>query len=102
MTDDRSAFTIAEFCERNAISPALFNKLRNSGRGPKLMYLERAIRITAEAERLWKLARENPGKKEQALIARQRRERSRRATIAGNAAAASPKHVSKRHKKGKR
>jgi len=102
VADDRSSFTIPEFCRRNAISPALFNKLRNTGRGPRLMYLNRAVRITAEAEREWQHARENPGKKERELIERQRRERSRRATIAGNAAAASPKHVSKRHKKGKR
>ena len=100
MTDNnRSSFTIGEFCQRNHISLALFNKLKNSGRGPRLMFLGRAIRISAEAEQAWQHARENPPKKEQALIARQRRERSRLATIAGNAAAASPKHVSKQRKK---
>jgi len=102
VSDDRSSFTIPEFCERNSISEALFQKLRRTGRGPKLMYLDRAIRITAEAERAWKLARENPGKKERELIERQRRERVRLAKIAGNAAAQSPRHVSKRPKKGKR
>jgi len=75
---------------------ALLRKLINSGRGPKLMYLNRAVRITAQAERDWQRARENPSKKELALITRQRRKRARLAVIAGNAAAASPKHISKR------
>jgi hypothetical protein len=81
---------------------SLFNKLKNSGRGPELMFLNDAVRISEEAESRWKHARENPPKAERELIARQRRERSRRATIAGNAAAQSPKHVSKRHKKRRR
>jgi hypothetical protein len=97
--DDRSSFTFPEFCRRNAISMSLLRKLINLGRGPKTMALEKAQRISLEAERAWKHARENPSKKELALIERQRRERVRLATLAGNAAAASPKHVSKRRKK---
>jgi len=100
MTDNRASFTIQEFCLRNGISMALFRKLQKTNRAPRLMYLNKAIRVSAAAERAWQIARENPPtKKERELIEQQRRERSRIAVMAGNAAAASPKHISKRQKK---
>jgi hypothetical protein len=50
----RSSFTKAEFCQRNAISIALFYKLRKQGRGPR----EMLGRITADAEKDWQRERE--------------------------------------------
>jgi predicted DNA-binding transcriptional regulator AlpA len=91
----RTAFSPEEFCSRNGISMATFWKLRDAGRAPKLMYLGRIIRISAEAERAWQIARENPTAKEAAEIARKRKMRQRMGRAAGLAAAASPLHVSK-------
>src|SRR4029079_11103948 len=54
------AFSIAEFCARNRISLSTFHKLKNQGRGPRLMCLGRAIRISIEAERDWRAEREAP------------------------------------------
>jgi predicted DNA-binding transcriptional regulator AlpA len=96
---ERVAFTVAEFCDRNGISLALFWKLRDSGRAPKLMYLGRAIRISHSAEAEWQAARENPSTKEANLIARQRRHRSKQAKQAGAKAAASPRHISNKRRR---
>jgi hypothetical protein len=50
----RVAFTIPEFCYRNAISRVTYHRLRAQGRGPvELRFGLNSIRITAEAERDW-------------------------------------------------
>ena len=54
----RSAFTIAEFCQRNGISRGMFYKLLAGGKGPRLMEIGAHKRISAEAEFDWKRARE--------------------------------------------
>lgn len=54
----QSAFTIAEFCRRNAISRSMFYKIRALGRGPRLMLVGTHIRISIEAEADWKCASE--------------------------------------------
>jgi len=87
--EQRSAFTMAEFCRRNGISEGIFRKLIKAGRGPRLMFVGKSPRISVEAEAEWKHARENPGKQEQQLIARQRRERARIGRRGGAASAAS-------------
>jgi hypothetical protein len=55
---DRSAFTIAEFCQRNGISRGMFYKIKATGKGPRLMEIGSHKRISAEAEFDWKRARE--------------------------------------------
>jgi hypothetical protein len=91
----RQAFTIAEFCVRNCISPPTYHKLKNAGLGPDEMRIGNLIRITLEAELAWQRARTNPQGAE--LKARERAEAVAvaRGRNAGRLAAASSKHVSK-------
>ena len=93
---EKQAFSIQDFCLRNGISLHTYHKLRAEGRGPRVMALGRAIRISIEAERDWRTERENPNDTEARLIRREAEARSRGAKKAGNAAASSPLHVSKR------
>jgi hypothetical protein len=90
------AFSIAEFCARNRISLSTFHKLKNLGRGPRLMCLGRAIRISIEAERDWRALREKPQAAEARAIALDASIRSSAGRRAGQAAATSSRHVSKR------
>jgi hypothetical protein len=90
------AFSIAEFCARNRISPSTFHKLKNQGRGPRLMFLGRAIRISIEAERDWRAAREQPLGAEADETSREARARSLAGQRAGKLAALSARHISKR------
>ena len=90
------AFSIAEFCARNRISLSTFHKLKNLGRGPRLMCLGRAIRISIEAERDWRAEREQPQAAEASQTVFEARLRSSAGRRAGKLAAASPRHVSKR------
>lgn len=90
------AFTVAEFCARNRIGLSTFHKLKNQKRGPRMMYLGRAIRISIEAERDWRAERERPEGAEAKLIARETKARVVAGRRAGSLAAASPRHVSKR------
>jgi hypothetical protein len=51
--------TIAQFCAAEQISRAFFYELIKQGRGPRLMRLANGcIRISAEARRDWRRARE--------------------------------------------
>jgi hypothetical protein len=90
------AFTIAEFCVRNSIGLSTFHKLKNQGRGPRMMFLGRAIRIGIEAERDWRAEREQPEGAEARLVAKETAARVAAGRRAGSLAAASPRHVSKR------
>jgi hypothetical protein len=90
------AFSIAEFCARNRISLSTFHKLKNQGRGPRLMCLGRAIRISVEAERDWRALREKASGAERRAIMRDAQRRSAAARQAGTSAAKSPRHVSRR------
>ena len=87
---ERAAFTLAEFCYRNQISRPAYHRLRAEGRGPAEMRIGlNMIRITAAAERDWQRLMQEPNEKlEQQAI--------ERAVKAGEAAAKSSKHVSKR------
>lgn len=91
------AFSIAEFCARNRISLSTFHKLKNLGRGPRLMCLGRAIRISVEAERDWRAAREQAIGVEAKEIALDATARSISGRRAGRVAAHSARHVSKRN-----
>jgi hypothetical protein len=87
---ERAAYTIQEFCFRNHISRPAYHRLRLQKRNPVEMRIGlNMIRITAEAERDWqRLMREPNAELEQQAVAR--------AVKAGDAAAKSQKHVSKR------
>jgi hypothetical protein len=60
------------------------------------MRLGRMLRITLAAEAQWQAAREMPTDAEERLLRREAEARARVASNAGRAAAASPRHVSKR------
>lgn len=57
---DGPALTVEEFCARNGqISRTTFYKLREAGKGPKLMRASpNRVCITRRAEAKWRLARE--------------------------------------------
>jgi hypothetical protein len=52
------AHTIPSFCESNAISESHYYALKRQGRGPREMLVGDLVRISPEAERDWRLARE--------------------------------------------
>jgi hypothetical protein len=87
---ERAAFTVPEFCIRNHISRPTYHRLRAQGRGPVEMRLGlNTIRITAEAEREWQHRMQKPREDLETRTAE-------RAVKAGNAAAKSSAHVSKK------
>jgi len=51
--------TILSFCESNAISESKYYLLKRQGRGPREIDLGDRIIITEEAERAWRVEREN-------------------------------------------
>jgi hypothetical protein len=88
---ERTAFSAADFCFRNDISRPTYHRLRAQGRGPAEMRLGlNTIRITAEAERDWQLQMQDApsGELEAKALTR--------AVKAGDVAAKSTRHVSKR------
>jgi hypothetical protein len=89
---ERAAYTVAEFCFRNNIGRLTYHRLRADGRGPTEMRLGlNAIRITADAEREWQRRMQEPREDLETRAIE-------RAAKAGNAAAKSDKHVSKRRR----
>jgi excisionase family DNA binding protein len=50
---EKAAFSVGEFCQRNAISRSFFYKLINSGNAPRMMLVGTHKRITREAELEW-------------------------------------------------
>lgn len=93
--NDCQVLSITDFCERNGISPTTYHKLKKTDRAPREMSLGRAIRISFEAEQVWRRDREMPMDAEARLIKREAEARTRQARKAGKAAAASPKHFNK-------
>ena len=50
--------TIAEWCERHQISRPYFYSLMKAGKAPRTFNIGRSVRITEDADREWRLARE--------------------------------------------
>jgi hypothetical protein len=57
-TDDFDAYSIAEFCRRNSISPALFYKMKVQGKAPATFYAGVRQLISREAAQRWRHERE--------------------------------------------
>jgi hypothetical protein len=94
-TNDDRTMTVREFCDVESISLASYFAMRRRGYGPAEIRVPgtRIIRITQQARREW---HERLAAIAQTEAARLEAERRRAQTvIAGNAAAASPLHVSK-------
>jgi hypothetical protein len=103
MESERSSYTINEICARNHISRGKYFAQRRAGLGPVEMHLgPSTVRITAEAERAWQRARENPAGAELTQIEQGKNELTARGRAAGSIAAESPRHVSKTGKRKRR
>src|SRR5262245_23900614 len=91
------AFTIREFCKAHGLCISSYYKLKRLGFAPREMHLAgNIIRISIEAAAEWRAARENPKAAEIdefALLAEQRKERSRKAA---KKAIESPEHPANR------
>jgi hypothetical protein len=96
------ALTRQEFCALEHISLTTYHRMQQLGHGPDEVRLPGLafVRITAEARRDWHARIEEYRKSDAAKIEDQRR--TALATMAGNAAAKSPRHVSKRAKPARR
>ena len=102
---DRSifGFRARHGSRRGPMSTATYCRLRNAGRGPKETVLTPGmVIVTVEDETAWDRARSNPTGAEAQLVAKMRAARVARAQKAGQAAAASPNHVSKQRRGSKR
>jgi len=52
------SYTISDFCRSEQISRAFFYKLQREGKGPRTFNLGAMVRISADAIREWRQARE--------------------------------------------
>ena len=97
--NDRSVtgFRIRNGSSKGPMSRAFYYAMKARGLGPREISLGlNRIIITAADEAAWLEARANPGDTEARLIAEIEAARKARGRKAGRAAAASPRHVSKR------
>jgi len=94
--DYQIAMTIADFCSRESMSLSTYHKLKKLGFGPDEIRIPGLsyIRITPEAYARWREKINSVQNSKE--MNRERERRSAFAKAAGNAAARSPLHVSKR------
>ena len=53
------SFTIEQWCQRHNVSRSFYYKLKRAGKAPRTMeLLDKAVRITEEADREWVCQRE--------------------------------------------
>jgi len=92
-TPERPASSIAKLCLRHDISMTVYRRLRAAGRGPReTRFGANVIRITPEDERDWiRQLQEGGAEFEEVAV--------KRALKAGDAAAKSDRHVSKRSRR---
>jgi hypothetical protein len=88
--------TVAEWCKARHLSRSTYHKLKNLGRGPKELEIPgtRIKRITPEADAEWETRMAELAKTETARLEAERRREL--AIVAGQIAAESPRHVSRR------
>ncbi|MGY3506652.1 MULTISPECIES: hypothetical protein [unclassified Bradyrhizobium] len=91
-----SALTVAQFCRAESLSKSTYYSLRRRGLGPeeRLVPGTRIIRITAEARAAWRVRMAEFARTEAAQLEIERRRKL--ASIAGEIAAQSPRHISRR------
>jgi hypothetical protein len=61
--DDRTAYSIPEFCRRYGFSQAFFFKMKAQGKGPRMMEVGRRRMISCEADEVWRREREEAAAK---------------------------------------
>jgi hypothetical protein len=88
--------TVLEWCKARHLSRSTYHKLKNLGLGPKELEIPgtRIKRITPVADAEWEARMAELAKSETARLEAERRREL--ATIAGQIAAESPRHVSRR------
>ncbi|SFJ71820.1 hypothetical protein [Bradyrhizobium sp. Gha] len=93
---DDPAQTIAQFCRAESLSKSSYYALRRRGLGPDERRVPgtKIIRITAEAHAAWRERIDAFARTEAAQLETERRRKL--ASIAGQIAAQSPRHVSRR------
>ena len=94
MEDFRRSKTVSEFCFAQRFSKSFYYELKRRGLNPDELEILGVKRITPEAEEAWLARMAALAKTEDAKLESERRRAQ--AAIAGKAAAASPRHVSKR------
>jgi hypothetical protein len=90
-------FSVQEFCARNRISLSTWFKLQRTGRAPRIMRFGHVARISIEAERDWRKAREDEAASAEAKLEQARR--IKHLSHLGKIAAESPTHASKKRRK---
>jgi hypothetical protein len=95
-TNSDHDLTITEWCLKRGISKSSFHKLQHLKRGPKVRRIPgtNLLHITPQADAEWQAAMEELAQQATSRLEQQRRVELAKA--AGQAAAASPRHVSKR------
>ena len=93
-----AAYTIASFCAAHHISIPTFYKLRAAGIAPVEMRILNCVRITAEAAKAWRAARERPTGAEAEEVAKNAAALRARSTRAVASAVKSPNHISSKRR----
>ena len=96
--NDRSitGFRVRHGSAKGPMSRKFYFTMKKQGLGPRETYINNLIIITPQAEAEWEAARAAPRGAEARLVAQKKKWRHLRSVKSGAAAAASPKHVSKR------
>jgi hypothetical protein len=92
--DDQRAFSLTEFCRVENFSKSFFYALRKRNLAPAISDIGGLLRITPQARQAWHERMAALAKSEAAQLEAERRREL--AVIAGKAAAASPRHISRR------
>ena len=90
------AMTIELFCRSHSMGKNTYYKLQANGKGPTEIRLGTKVLISVEDAAEWRRSRANPEPEETAAIDAESARLSDRARHAGEVAAQSPRHVSKR------
>jgi hypothetical protein len=96
MDTDQRAFSLSEFCRVENFSKSFFYALRKKNLAPAVSDINGLLRITPQAREEWHQRMLELAKSSAAQVEAERRREL--ATVAGKAAAASDRHISKRQK----
>jgi hypothetical protein len=96
--DAADAMSIERFCQRHDISQPTYFKLRQLGLGPDEMRFGRVVRISDEAARRWRAAREKPSGAEAKNVAADAAAIRKKSMAAAEKSVTSAAHVSNQRK----
>jgi hypothetical protein len=96
MDTDQRAFSLSEFCRLEGFSKSFFYQLRKKNLAPTVTDINGLLRISSTSRQEWHQRMLELAKSSAAQVEAERRREL--ATVAGKAAAASDRHISKRQK----